>query len=108
MALKESQLERKFVTLVHDRGGLARKFVSPNQRGVPDRIVVWPMGHVHFVELKTETGKLSKLQASEQKRLTERGCAVYTLYGLDDVHQYLKSVEQTVLEKQAACVRNTI
>ena len=70
--LRESQLEKKFVGLVQNRGGLARKFVSPNQRGVPDRIVVWPGGRVHFVELKTRNGKLSKLQISEQKKLMER------------------------------------
>ncbi len=100
--LNESAIERKFVTLVNNCGGLARKFVSPNQRGVPDRIVIWPGGVVHFVELKTRNGKLSKLQESEQKKLTERGCTVLTLYGLDGVHQYLNSVEQTVSEKQAA------
>lgn len=91
--LKESQLEKKLVEEVHRRGGLARKFVSPNQRGVPDRIVIWPNGTVHFVELKTCTGKLSKLQSLEQKRLIDRGCSVFTLYGLQDVHRYLEGVE---------------
>lgn len=89
MALRESQLEREFVTSVHARGGLARKFVSPNRRGVPDQIIVWPGGHIHFVELKAELGKLTKLQQREQQRLTDAECTVHTLYGKRGVERYL-------------------
>lgn len=94
--LRESQLEKKFVGMVQNRGGLARKFVSPNQRGVPDRIIIWPGGEVHFVELKTRSGKLSKLQESEQNKLTERGCTVFTLYGMAGVEDYLAVVDGIV------------
>ncbi|ASX25894.1 VRR-NUC domain-containing protein [Candidatus Williamhamiltonella defendens] len=102
LSQKESQLEKKFVAMVQSRGGLARKFVSPNKRGVPDRIVVWPKGHIHFVELKTHNGKLGKLQISEQKKLTERGCTVFNLYGLQDIQQYITNVAKTVLVEKVA------
>ncbi|BGI52477.1 MAG: VRR-NUC domain-containing protein [Candidatus Hamiltonella defensa (Ceratovacuna japonica)] len=102
LSQKESQLEKKFVAMVQSRGGLARKFVSPNQRGVPDRIVVWPKGHIHFVELKTHNGKLGKLQISEQKKLTERGCTVFNLYGLHDIEQYITNVAKTVMVEKVA------
>lgn len=94
--LRESQLEKKFVGLVQARGGLARKFVSPNQRGVPDRIVIWP-GVIHFVELKAWNGKLSKLQISEQTKLEDRGCRVFNLYGLHDIEEYINQIDQSLL-----------
>ena len=100
--LREAQLEKKFVNMVQRRGGLARKFVSPNQRGVPDRIVIWPGGEVHFVELKTHNGKLSKLQEFEQKKLAERGCTVFTLHGLTGVEGYLDAVDGLIFGKAAA------
>ena len=90
---RESQLERWFVGQVHIRGALARKFASPSQRGAPDRVVIWPGGVVHFVELKTEIGRLTKLQAMEHKRLKNRGCEVFTLYGRHGINRYLADVD---------------
>jgi hypothetical protein len=86
----ESQVEKRLVGMVQARGGLARKFTSPNQRGVPDRIVIWPEGVVHFVELKRTYGKLTKLQQHEQTKLKNLGCQVFTLYGIGDVEEYVK------------------
>lgn len=42
--------------------GLALKFVSPGFNGVPDRIVLLPMGRIYFVETKAPGKKLRKLQ----------------------------------------------
>lgn len=42
--------------------GIAFKFVSPGFSGVPDRIVLVPMGRIYFVELKAPGKKLRKLQ----------------------------------------------
>lgn len=103
---RESQVEKRFVGLVEERNGLARKFVSPNQRGVPDRIVIWPNGDVHFVELKTRSGKLTKLQKHEQKKLTDRKCTVITVYGDSGVDDYLNAVDNLTLrtaEKTEQC-----
>ncbi len=85
----ESQIEKKFHRLVVDNGGTTRKFVSPNQRGVPDRIVFWPKGVVHFVELKTDKGKLTPMQVYEHKVLQRFGARVFTLYGLAEVEAYV-------------------
>lgn len=43
-------------------GGKAYKFVSPNNRGVFDRIVLMPAGRTWFVETKTTGKKLTPLQ----------------------------------------------
>lgn len=49
--MRESVVEKKFVTEVKKRGGLAVKFVSPGLNGVPDRLVLFPGGRMAFVEL---------------------------------------------------------
>ena len=58
----EKEIEAYLVGAVRAMGGIAYKFTSPAHRGVSDRVVVLPEGIVWFVELKTETGRLSPLQ----------------------------------------------
>ena len=90
--MRERDVEKIFVEGIRARGGVAYKFVSPGNDGVPDRLVVLPDGCVFFVELKTETGKLSGLQKTQIGRLTERGASVAVLYGAFQVRDFLRSV----------------
>lgn len=92
--MKESDIEKKLVQGVKAVGGRAYKFVSPGNSGVPDRLVALPGGRIEFVELKTETGRLSKLQQHQIRQLNALGCATYTLYGMDDVLAYLRDCER--------------
>lgn len=62
--MKESEIEARLVRGVKALGGVAYKFVSPGNVGVPDRLVVLPGGRVIFVELKAEGGRLSRCSAS--------------------------------------------
>lgn len=75
--MRESVVERKFVTEVKKRGGLAAKFVSPGLDGVPDRLVLFPGGKVAFVELKAPGEKMRPLQVRRAKQLTALGFPVY-------------------------------
>ena len=72
--MKESQIEAKLVRMVREHGGLCYKFVSPNNPGVPDRIIITPDGRTVYVELKTEVGRLANIQqwqiSEMQKRLS--------------------------------------
>lgn len=57
---------------------LTYKFVSPNNRGVPDRIVLHG-GRVLFVELKQQGNKPTALQMYEMSRIQSCGLrAVWT------------------------------
>ena len=71
--MKESQIETQLVRGVRALGGRAYKFVSPGNTGVPDRLVVLPGGRIIFVELKTDTGKLSPMQIRQIDFLRSRG-----------------------------------
>ena len=73
MIESEKVLERKLCKRVKELGGHAYKFVSPNQRGVPDRLCVLPHGITVFVELKTTGKKPTKLQVLCMNELRELG-----------------------------------
>lgn len=77
----ESQIEARMGRMIRLRGGLFYKFVSPGQPGVPDRIVIAPGGQIVFVELKTEVGRLAKLQAWQIERMREMGLDVRVVRG---------------------------
>ena len=73
MIESEKVLERKLCKRVKELGGHAYKFVSPNQRGVPDRPCILPHGVTVFVELKTTGKKPTKLQELCMNELRELG-----------------------------------
>ncbi len=75
----ESMVERKLVTEVKKRGGLAVKFVSPGLDGVPDRLVLFPGGRLAFVELKAPGKKMRPLQVKRAKMLSALGFKVYCI-----------------------------
>lgn len=90
----ESALEKIFVREVKKLGGKAYKWVSPGNAGVPDRIVILPNMTPIFVELKTESGKLTNLQKVQCNRLADYGQRVEVLHGLNDVRLFLERVKK--------------
>ena len=75
----EKDLERWLGQELKKLGCIYMKFVSPGNDGVPDRIVVLPGGDVVFVELKSETGRLSRAQAFQLERLQQKGAMVFLI-----------------------------
>lgn len=92
----EKQIEARLTRGVKALGGRAYKWVSPGNVGVPDRVVVLPDGRVEFVELKTEKGRLSKMQKIQIDRLKAFGAVVHILYGRDEVDRYLEEISNAV------------
>lgn len=90
--MREKDIERILVHGVRKLGGIAYKFVSPGNDGVPDRLVVMPEGKVCFVELKQDTGKLSGLQRVQIRKLAGLGQNVAVLYGEDEVRVFLNQM----------------
>lgn len=66
--------------------------ISKGNTGVPDRIVILPSGDIFFVELKTDTGRLSGPQDYWQFRLKDLNCVAVVLYGFDQVDWFLKQI----------------
>ena len=92
--MKESAIEARLVRGVKKRGGLCYKFTSPGNPGVPDRIVILPGGTTVYVELKTEIGRLAKIQKWQIEELRRRGAVVRVLKGMDQVLAFLEEVDK--------------
>ena len=88
--MTEKQIELKLVEGVKALGGIAYKFVSPGNVGVPDRLVILPGGSVIFVELKTETGRLGVMQRRQIARLRDRGAEVHVIWGRAGAGDFLQ------------------
>ena len=91
--MRESTIERKFVTEVKKRGGLAVKFVSPGLDGVPDRLVLFPGGKMAFVELKASGKTMRPLQRKRAKQLIALGFRVYCIDRKEMIGGVLDEIE---------------
>ena len=91
--MTEASIEKRLVEGVKKLGGMCLKFVSPSMAGVPDRLIITAGGKVIFAELKTETGRLSKIQKYVTGEMLKRGADVRVVKGLEAVKQLLAEIE---------------
>ena len=88
---KESKLEERFRREVLKHGGVPRKYVSPGQAGVPDRLVYWPRGVTTYAEVKRdEDEKPSKLQEEEIALLQGMGHLAMVVRSELDIALFIK------------------
>lgn len=101
----ESEIERRLVYEVKQRGGLCLKLAIEGLRGFPDRTVIWPETYsdepgyhqrlwprVQFVELKKQKGKLSKQQEKWLADLEAVGCDVFVIASMEELDDYLEGL----------------
>lgn len=98
MVDSEKRVEALLVSGVKQMGGLAYKFVSPGNSGVPDRIILMPGGKIYFVELKREGGQLTNLQKRQINRIRKLDCQVDVLHGMVEVSNFLLRLQAEQLE----------
>ena len=89
----EKEVEKFLVREVKKLGGISFKFISPGNAGVPDRIVILPSGKVIFVELKTDKGKLTKLQEAQIKKISDLGADARVLRGIEGVKKFINEIQ---------------
>jgi hypothetical protein len=85
--LLEKEIEKYLIQKVKAKGGIAYKFVSPQNRGVCDRIVVLP-GRVVFVEVKQPKGKLTELQKRFEETIVGYGLEYICVWDKEDVNAF--------------------
>lgn len=90
--MRESMLERRLVREVERIGGLALKWVSPGNRGVPDRIVLLPDGQTVFVEMKAPGKPLAPLQEHWKRKALKLGHRHYKLDSVEDIDRFIQEV----------------
>lgn len=90
--MRESTLERRLVREVERIGGRAPKWVSPGNRGVPDRIVMLPNGRTVYVEMKAPGKQLDPLQVRWAKILKRMGHRVYKIDSDEGIDKFIAEV----------------
>ena len=93
--MQEKYIEQKLVAAVKSMGGMAPKFVSPGIDGMPDRIVLRPMGRIAFVECKATGKKMRPLQNKRKKQLEALGFLVYCLDDIEQIGGILSEIQAT-------------
>lgn len=93
--MQEKYIEQKLVVAVKSMGGMAPKFVSPGIDGMPDRIVLLPMGRIAFVECKATGKKMRPLQNRRKKQLEALGFLVYCLDDIEQIGGILSEIQAT-------------
>lgn len=93
--MQEKYIEQKLVVAVKNMGGIALKFVSPGLDGVPDRLVLLPVGKIAFVECKASGEKMRPLQVRRKRQLEALGFLVYCLDGVEQIGGILDEIQST-------------
>lgn len=84
--MQERELEKKLYKEMKSLGGMAFKFTSPGNNGMPDRICIFPGGLLVFVEMKRpKGGVISPVQKEQQKRLRALGQKVENIFNPVDL-----------------------
>ena len=90
--MQEKYIENKLVKAVKEMEGIALKFVSPGLDGMPDRLVLLPMGRIAFVEVKSPGKKPRPLQLARHELLRKLGFKVFVLDDATDIEKILKEI----------------
>lgn len=91
--MREKEIEKKLTLAVKKLGGICPKFVSPGFDGMPDRIVLLPMGRFGFVEVKAPGKKPRPIQISRHKLLQRLGFKVYVLASEEQIGGILNEIQ---------------
>ena len=90
--MRERDIEAYLRDQVKAIGGIAYKFVSPGNAGVPDRLVLLPGERVVFVELKAPGRQPTPLQLRQQRRIRDLGFTVLVIDSKEGVDEFIKGV----------------
>lgn len=91
--MRERKIEKKLVDAVKTQGGVCWKFVSPGTAGVPDRIILMPMGRIAFVEVKAPGESPRKLQLARHRFLRRLGFKTFVLDNPEQIGGILDEIQ---------------
>lgn len=93
--MTEKDIEEYLRLGVKKLGGVAFKFTSPGNSGVPDRLIVMPENRIYFVELKRPGGRTSPLQNRQISRLKDLGCRVLVVDSRESAERFLNDIQSS-------------
>ena len=87
--MREAAIEQALGRKIKQAGGL---FIKLGVDGWPDRIVILPGGKILWVELKADKGKKARLQEYRSNQLSDLGCNVFTIKGIEEANKFVTEV----------------
>ena len=86
----ESEVEKPVCEYAKKKGWLVYKFVSPNNRGVPDRIFLGPGRKIAFIEFKAPGKEPTKLQKHVFSKIR---ALLFKVHVIDNVEEGKKLID---------------
>lgn len=80
--MTEQQIQSKRIKQLEEKGYYVLKLMKTNKNGIPDLLAIPPFSRVLFSEVKTATGRLSKLQEYRINELKSKGMRVEIFRGV--------------------------
>jgi Holliday junction resolvase len=71
--MREQQIQKKRIDQLEKEGYFVIKLIKTNKNGIPDVLAIPPDTPVIFSEIKTEKGRVSKIQEYRLKELKGYG-----------------------------------
>ena len=100
----EKEIEKYFKAKIEDNNWMCIKLTS--MVGLPDRLILLPVGRIFFVEFKQKGKKPRKVQSFIHRRLKDLGFKVYVIDDKDKMEEvfkewnlYLTSIKKQQLTK---------
>lgn len=90
--MRESKIEKEVTKYAKVLGWLSYKFVSPNQKGIPDRLYLRDSVLI-FVEFKQEGKEPTKLQAKCIKSIRNQGFNVIIIDNIEKGIKFFNTFE---------------
>ena len=86
--MTESQIQSKILKYLRSRGGFVIKLSDKWVSGLPD-IMYINKGVIHFFEVKTPKGVLSKIQRYTINKMNESGVKAHVVRSLNEVKEVI-------------------
>lgn len=90
----EKKTERYLVTEVKKRKGYCIKLLTNYFTGLPDRLVLLPMGYIIFIETKSQGDKPRPIQLLVHNKLRQIGFNVYVADTKEKVNSILNDYDK--------------
>lgn len=97
MKITEKSIEIYLRDRIKKVGGIAFKFISPGNDGVPDRLICLPTGQVIFVELKAPGKTTRPLQDLQISRLRNLNFKVFIIDSKEKVDELLEMIHEKAI-----------
>ena len=90
--MKESDYQKKHIDKLTKDGWFVLNLIKTNKNGISDLLALKDGEPPTFIECKTPTGKLSKIQVFRLNELQEKGFDCFVSYG-DDIREWKKIID---------------